>query len=664
MDQFCFNEGFVRLETCSPKVFVGDPEANVKEMIKMINNSDAQIVHFPELNLTGYTCADLFLNQDLLSRVEKAHQTLLNASSTEIKDDKLIVYGAPYFYNGSLYNCAFVMNNHKMLGIVPKKFIPNYKEFYEKRWFSSYSKEAKRVPFLCSETTFGNNLLFTFKDLVIGVEICEDVWSVIPPSSYHALAGANLILNLSASNDLVGKADYRSNLIKQQSERTISAYSYASTGCGESTTDVVFGGHIMVYENGTKLAENDRFSLDSTSVVSDIDFGKINLERIKNPTFNDSKNVSLPYLNINIPFLKENKLVGSFRPKNKTPFLPPEEMKNSVYEEITKIQVHALAKRIMSLPSKKVVVGISGGSDSTLALLVTRAAFDLLKLDPSNIIGITMPGYGTSGKTLKNSLNLMKLLGIQSKEISIKDLSTTAFKDIGHVPFNSYIDNSVLNLDNLTTSNIEQALLLLPTNSEDLVFENVQARLRTFLLMSHGFVIGTGDMSELALGWCKYNGDHMSMYNPNCSIPKTLVKELIKYHSDSSNDFEIQKVLMSIYHTVVSPELLPLKYGEIAQVSEDKVGPYLLNDYFLYHFMRNGFSFSKIRKLALSDFENDFTKEEITKWLNNFIKRFFTAQFKRSCVPDGPKVGSVSLSPRGDLRLPSDVDPNSWTLKD
>lgn len=660
MDQFSFEEGFVRLETCSPKIFVGDPMSNVKEMIKMASKSDAQIIHFPELNLTGYTCADLFLNQDLLSKVEEAHKIIL---ASEALKDKLIVYGAPFFDNGSLYNCAFVVNSQKLLGIVPKKFLPNYKEFYEKRWFSSFSKENKQVQFIGHNVMFGNNLLFKFNELVVGIEICEDVWSVIPPSSYHALAGANLILNLSASNDLVGKAEYRSNLIKQQSERTISAYSYASTGIGESTTDVVFGGHVMVYENGTKLGENERFSLNSSSVVTDIDFGKINLERVKNPTFNDSKINYIHHISINIPYLK-SKNIGSFRPKNRTPFLPSDNMKNIVYNEITNIQVHALAKRIMSLPSKKVVIGISGGSDSTLALLVTRAAFDLLNLDPSNITGITMQGYGTSKKTLNNSLKLMELLGIQSKEISIKDLSTKAFQDIGHVPFRSCIDESVLNLSNLTTDNIEKALLLIPKNSEDLVFENVQARLRTFLLMSHGFVIGTGDMSELALGWCTYNGDHMSMYNPNCSIPKTLVKELIKYHSNCSNDNSLKEVLMSIYDTIISPELLPLKHGEIAQASEDKVGPYLLNDYFLYHFMRNGFSFSKIKKLALNDFDGDFTNEEITKWLNNFIKRFFTAQFKRSCVPDGPKVGSVSLSPRGDLRLPSDVDSTSWILKE
>lgn len=662
---------YVKVEACCPELVLANPMENAKKMVDMVAKSQADIILFPELSMTGYTCADLFLNDELLEKCDKAHKSIIalcDQYSSEV-NDKLIVYGAPYVYNGAIYNCAFVLGSKipngkfQLLGIVPKKYLPNYKEFYEKRWFKGYFGENVKLD---NNVLFGNKIIFNFNEVNVGIEICEDVWSVNPPSCNLSLAGANILLNLSASNELVGKADYRRNLIKHQSERTMSAYAYASSGFGESSTDIVFGGHCMIYENGTKLAESERFIINSNSIVADVDISKLKMERLKNPTFADCAATMTEKYDIIKFELTRKKLQNSDkinRPSNPTPFLPYASNKTEAYDDIINIQAMGLAKRISTLPNKKVYIGISGGSDSTLALLVTAKAFDILKLDRSNITGITMPGYGTSSKTLDNSIKLMDLMGISSKTISIKDMAARAFSDMKHIPFRDYHlvkANFQMNDNFEITSEIVDDIInnYIPSNAEDLVFENVQARIRTFLLMSHGFVIGTGDMSELALGWCTYNGDHMSMYNPNCSIPKTLVKELILHFASKS--ISLKDVLTDIYNTLVSPELLPLKDGEIAQSSEDKVGPYIINDYFLFHFLRNGFSNEKILALAKHDFKDNFSINQIENYFSNFLKRFFTAQFKRSCVPDGPKVGSVSLSPRGDLRMPSDVDYLSW----
>lgn len=660
-----FVNDMYRVASCCPTVSVSNPDYNSDVIIKMIEKENkCDVMLFPELSTTAYTCGDLFSFSTLLNNSNKAIAKIAN-----VVKDKLVVIGAPIEHNGALFNCAIVISNHNVIGIVPKTFLPNYREFYEKRWFASGSTvKDDFVELNGAIIPFGTDLLFKHKSLVVGIEVCEDVWSVIPPSSFQALAGANLILNLSASNELVGKAEYRTNLVKHQSEKLICAYAYSSSGTGESTTDLVFGGHCMIYENGNKLVETDRFAINENSICcSDIDVEKLSNERKKNPTFNDSKmflNKKFRTIDFKL-FIKAFSDLSSFnllRPKNPYPFLPSNPLeKNKNFNEIVNIQICGIIKRINQLKNKNVYIGISGGSDSTEALLALVAAYDRMGLDRKLITGITMPGFGTSEKTKNNSYALMDILGISQKTINISDLASQTFNDISHAPFDMQYSQF------LTKDKINEFLLTVKEDAKDLTFENVQARLRTFILMSHGFVIGTGDMSELALGWCTYNGDHMSMYNPNCSIPKTLVKELIMYFADNSfaifkevNSDDLKNVLNSIYKTVISPELLPLKDGEIAQSSENEVGPYELVDYFLYNFIRNGFSFAKISVLAFNDFDGKYSIDEIKKWLKLFITRFFIAQFKRSCVPDGPKVGSVSLSPRGDWRMPSDADVKGW----
>ena len=551
------------------------------------------------------------------------------------------------------------MNRGDICGIVPKQFLPNYKEFYEARWFrAANGSEPKFV----NDIPFGIDLLFTndlFK-VSIGVEICEDLWVPIPPSSFQAIGGANVLLNLSASDETVGKSIYRKNLVENQSGRCVAAYAYCSSGPTESTSDLVFGGHSIIAENGTVLAESAKFVRESQVTTADVDIQKLNLERQKTNSFGDSVKFSKnSYIPIKISLSETEKesldkqMLDLKREVSPTPFIPSSNQQLAERcKEIFSIQTCGLAKRLESLrPDSKINIGISGGLDSTLALLVAVKACDAMGWSRKRIRGITMPGFGTTERTKNNATNLMQKLGILTEEIDIRPACLQAFRDAGHKPFG-------LEIDAYENAAVFQQKLQSVVGKQDVTFENIQARLRTFYLMSKGFVLGTGDLSESALGWCTYNGDHMSMYNVNCSVPKTLVKFLVEYIAlnEFDRDSEISKILLDIVATKISPELLPPAHnGEIAQDTQDLVGPYILHDFFLSHFIRTGATPEKILFLAQIAFKNIYKTEEIEKYLKIFYDRFFSMQFKRNCVPDGPKVGSVSLSPRGDWRMPSDA---------
>jgi NAD+ synthase (glutamine-hydrolysing) len=638
--------GFVTIASICPKVEIGNPQANAAIILKEIESTHADIVLFPELCLTGYTCGDLF-NQTALIESAKSQLIDLAYKAYKVDKNKLVVIGLPIEFNGTLYNCAAILNSGVVKGIVPKSFIPNYKEFYEKRWFKSGKNTSgmylKTIP-------FGTDLLFRCQELCVGVEICEDVWMPIPPSSYQAIAGANILLNLSASNETVAKAEYRQELIRNQSARCMAAYAYSSAGSDESTSDLVFGGHCMIAENGHMIAESRE--IDSyKKIVGTIDVQKLNFERQKS-SFGDEEKREFREIDFFITGTSET--VMSF---DGTPFVPKDKSKlEARCKEIFEIQSAGLIRRLKQLSStSKINIGISGGLDSTLALLVAVYACQKCGWDLKRIQGITMPGFGTTTKTYNNAVKLMNLLNISSKEVDIKESCVQVFKDIGHKPFG------------LSLENIENDLKTLPNDAQDLVFENVQARVRTLILMSHGFVLGTGDMSELALGWCTYNGDHMSMYNVNCSVPKTLVKFLVQYVANNLGVLNIAcqeaaDVLEEIINTTISPELLPAgKDGEIQQSTEEKLGAYELHDFFLANFVKHGFSPEKIFLMAeAASFSKKYTSKEIKNTLNLFYRRFFDNQFKRNCVPDGPKVGSVSLSPRGDWRMPSEASAHLW----
>jgi NAD+ synthase (glutamine-hydrolysing) len=642
------NYGYIKAAVASPKLKVANPDYNSAEIFKLIeeaNNRRSALIVFPELSITGYTCGDLFNQKSLLKGSLRALANLIeNTSNMNI----LTLIGMPLYINDGLYNCAVAIQRGKIIGVVPKMFIPNYKEFYEKRWFTSgheISKRLTQIKLLDSMVPFGN-IIFKANnlDFSLGIEICEDVWTTIPPSSYMVLNGANLIANLSASNELVAKSDYRKQLVLQQSARGVCAYLYSSSGVHESTTDLVFSGDSFICENGAMLKSNKRFSRDSELVYSDIDIDRLNSERQLDKSFADSINITNSFLNYQYVDLQyENDFYeitkGNFDRKiDKNPFVPNNpSSKNERCEEIFSIQVAGLAKRMEHTNSKYAVIGISGGLDSTLALLVIKSVYDLLKIPSKNIIAITMPGFGTTDKTYDNAINLMKTLKVTIKEVNIKEACLLHFKDIDH-------DLQV----------------------HDITYENTQARERTQILMDYankigGLVIGTGDLSELALGWCTYNGDHMSMYAVNTSIPKTLVQHLIRWYMDTENGIEVKATLQEILDTPISPELLPPdKNGNIKQKTESVIGPYELHDFFLYHIVRFGTEPKKVLFLAEIAFESIYTRDEIKNWLTIFYKRFFTQQFKRSCIPDGPKVGSVSLSPRGDWRMPSDADGSLW----
>ena len=631
-------QGFVRVGAVVPKLKVGDAEFNCNEIIKQMeiaNNNNIQIAVFPELCVTGYTCQDLFEQDILLEYAEKALNKIMDYTNNL---DIICIIGMPIKAENQLFNTAVVIQKGRILGIVPKTFIPNYSEFYEKRWFtSSKSANKKEIEILGQKVPFGIDLLFKDKannEICFGIEICEDVWAVEPPSNKLALLGANIIFNLSASNEVIGKKEYRRELVKMQSAKTISGYVYCSSGVNESTSDVVLSGDSMIFENGSCLVNNSRFDFESNMIFTEIDTKRLSNDRRKNTSFMGNP-VDLEYreIEINIPDNIENLT----REYSKTPFVPEDKKKISeICEEILNIQSYGLAKRLLHTNINKTVIGISGGLDSTLAFLVITKAYEILNLPKENIIAITMPGFGTTSRTHNNSIKLINEYGATFREINITKSSLQHLEDIGH-----------------------------DKNIKDVTYENAQARERTKILMDvankeNGLVIGTGDLSELALGWCTYNGDHMSMYAVNTSIPKTLVKYIIKWVAGNSKE-ECKNIINDILYTPISPELLPPdEKGNIEQKTEEQVGPYILHDFFLYHFLRYGAEPKKIYILACKTFKQDFKKEEIKHWLQVFIKRFFTQQFKRNCIPDGPKVGTVSLSPRGDLRMPSDASYNIW----
>lgn len=627
---------FIRTASASLKLKVADPEYNSEQIIKVIKEANAKKVKLlvtPELSISAYTCGDLFFSSDLLKSSEKALGEILKATE-EI--DMTVLVGMPVAKNTSLFNCAVVINKGKIIGVIPKNYIANYHEFYEKRWFAPAQKAPAHstVKLLGNEVPFGKYLFDLGSNAIMGIEICEDLWAPIPPSSEMAINGANIICNPSASNEYVSKSQYREDLISNQSARCICAYAYAGSSVYESTTDLVFSGATIISENGVILNKGDRFSRENVLTVSDIDIEKLNSLRRSNITFSDNQTVLGGYEILDCRAdNKTNDL--TYRYVDPHPFVPSDDQKiTQRCKEIFAIQASGLAKRIEHVGSHGCVIGISGGLDSTLALLVAVEAMRKLGKKSSDIIGVTMPGFGTTDRTYTNAVKLMKELGITIREINIKNACLLHMKDIGH-----------------------------DENVKDITYENTQARERTQILFDLAnkegcLLVGTGDLSELAMGWCTYNGDHMSMYGVNAGVPKTLVKYLVKYVS-SISDKETKETLLDILGTPVSPELLPPdENGEIAQKTEDNIGPYELHDFFLYHFVRFGTAKDKLLLLACKAFEDVYNKEFIEKWLNVFIKRFFISQFKRSCIPDSPKVGSVSLSPRGDWRMPSDASYN------
>lgn len=633
------NYGFAKVAAAIPEVKVSNCKWNVTEIINQIQeaeNKGVEVITFPELSITGYTCADLFFQQLLL---EEAEMSLIRILSETRQYNIISIVGAPISLNGQLLNTAIVIQKGKVLGIVPKTYLPNYKEFYEKRWFTSGKDiSANEINYAGQKVPLSTQLIFRNNRFSFGIEICEDLWSPIPPSSYLSLKGADIIFNLSADNESIDKHNYLCSLISQQSARCIGGYVFSSCGLGESTTDVVFAGNGLIYESGKLLAKHERFSNDPQLVIGEIDIDRLRNERRTNTTF--SSNIStIDYPCTYIATEANNeKVFENNRTFTPTPFVPSGSKLDERCEEIFNIQVAGLAQRIKHTHCKTSVVGISGGLDSTLALLVCVRTYDKLGLPRKDILGITMPGFGTTDRTYNNAIQLMQSLGITIREISIKDACIQHFKDINH-----------------------------DINVHDVTYENGQARERTQILMdianqTNGMVIGTGDLSELALGWATYNGDHMSMYAVNTSIPKTLVKHLVNWVANQDSLDEVSRTtLLDIVDTPISPELIPAnENGEIKQKTEDLVGPYELHDFFLYHFMRNCFRPSKIYFLAQKAFGEKYKDETIKKWLYTFFRRFFAQQFKRSCLPDGPKVGSVSISPRGDWRMPSDASSQSW----
>jgi len=623
--------GFYRVASAVNQTTISNPKQNAKEIISLLNiayKKKVSIVVFPELSLTGYTASDLFLNQQLLQEQNSALEYILENSKSI---NTVAIIGIYIFEKNRLYNCAIVIQNGDILGIVPKIYLPNKKEFYEKRQFvSGKGIKNQTITILNREVPFGVDLLFSDKgEIIFGIEICEDLWAITPPSNGMASSGANIIFNLSASNELIGKAEYREELVRTQSARCMGAYVYTSSGVGESTTDTVFGGHAIISEYGSTLAQSKRFVMESSITVADIDIERLNWLRVNESSFSDSE----IELFRTIYFKPTPKISKLQRYINPTPFVP------SIYqekahrcEEIINIQAHGLIKRMTHAHIQKAIIGISGGLDSTLALLSTHKAFEIMEWDSKDIIAITMAGFGTTSRTKNNAIELCNALGVTLREIDITDISLKEFELIGHNP-----------------------------NELSVTYENVQARARTSILMNvanreNGLVIGTGDLSEIALGWSTYNGDHMSAYALNSGIPKTLIKYVIEYYKYNK---DIDNIIDDILDTPISPELLPHKDDSITQETESIVGPYELHDFFLYHFIKYGAKPSKILFLADIAFDK-YDKDIIKKWLKKFIWRFFTQQFKRSCMPDGPKVGTISLSPRADWKMPSDANMQIW----
>lgn len=626
--------GYIRVAAATPDVKVADPEFNrekICELIKEAVRNHVKIIVFPELCLTSYTCGDLFGQDALLHKAKKELKEILKATKGH---DILVFLGMPWENLGKLYNTAVAVQDGRLLGIVPKKNLPNYSEFYELRYFESGNEIPVFTKWEGQDIPMGTNLIFACEDipgLMIAAEVCEDAWVPNPPSIRHALAGATVIVNCSASDETTGKDIYRRSLITGHSACLVCGYIYSNAGEGESTQDLVFGGQNLIAENGTLLAESKRFG--NETVYGDMDLERINHERRRMTTFPpaDRSNYTV------IPFPMKKEELHLKRHIDPRPFVPDNEAERSRRcEEIIAIQAMGLKKRLSHTGCRSAVIGISGGLDSTLALLITARAFDMLEIPRNQIHSVTMPCFGTTDRTYQNACQLTKELGAELTEVNIKEAVTIHFRDIGHDP-----------------------------DVHDVTYENSQARERTQILMDlanrfNGLVVGTGDMSELALGWATYNGDHMSMYGVNASVPKTLVRHLVRYYADTCEEETLKEVLLDVLDTPVSPELLPPKDGEIAQKTEDLVGPYELHDFFLYQILRFGYHPEKIYRMAVYAFRGQYEDEIILKWLKVFYKRFFSQQFKRSCMPDGPKVGSVAVSPRGDLRMPSDAVSRLW----
>ena len=636
IEVYKMKDGFIKVSAATPKIKVADPAYNTEEILKIIDETEkngASILVFSELTISGYTCGDLFLQQPLLT--ECKNQLLRIVKATENKS-MLVVVGCPIVIKQKLYNCAVVISDGSILGIVPKTHLPNYSEFYELRHFTS-GEGLEEDLWFGEEFGYVNvavNQLFKCKEipeLVVACEICEDLWVPLPPSTYHAMAGATVICNPSASVETTTKESYRRSLVSNQSARLLAAYIYADAGEGESTQDVVYSGHHLICENGSVLAEAKRFT--NEIIYADIDVQKLAAERRKMTSFPGGQTDDYFEQEFSLE-VKENKITRTFP---KAPFVPDnQDERDKRCDEILSLQSMGLKKRLEHTNCKHAVVGMSGGLDSTLAVLVTARAFDLLDIPRENLICVTMPCFGTTDRTYQNAVSLIKELGATLKEVRIEKAVRQHFADIGH-----------------------------DENNHDVTYENSQARERTQILMDmanqyNGMVIGTGDMSELALGWATYNGDHMSMYAVNCSVPKTLVRYLVLYYAETTDNKKLSEVLMDVLDTPVSPELLPPVDGVISQKTEDLVGPYELHDFFLYYMLRFGFPKAKLYRMAKLTFDGVYDDETIKKWLDKFYWRFFSQQFKRSCLPDGPKVGSVAVSPRGDLRMPSDASPTAW----
>ncbi|MBQ9143424.1 MAG: NAD(+) synthase [Paludibacteraceae bacterium] len=655
--------GYVRVAAAVPHMQVADCQYNASEIKKQITEAvqeGVQVVCFPELSITGYTCADLFFTQQL----QKDALSALEDVCTFTRDLPIIVLvGAPLKVDNNLYNCAFVMTDGEVVGVVPKINLPNTGEFYEKRWFSSgrdvlennVNSIRPRIPTIelwGNDVPFGIDLLFTTKDYSFGIELCEDLWSPLPASTQLAIQGAEIIFNLSSSNCVTGKHAFRQRMITQQSARVHCGYVYTSSGIGESTTDIVFSGSTYIAENGEMLEIGERFQMESSMIISEIDVERLRIDRQRNTNFTHDKHGQYrhiqvaplePSLEDGAMHLQDAALLDNGRPMGygegplhrhftQTPFLPKKKESDEYCEDVLNLQVHGLLRRWQHTHTESLVIGISGGLDSTLALIVSVLAADRLGYNRSQVIGVTMPGFGTSDRTYSNAIAMMEELGVSIHEIPIRDMATQHLNDINH-----------------------------DLNNHDITYENAQARIRTLVLMDlankyNGLVVGTGDMSELALGWATYCGDQMSMYGVNAGVPKTLVRYLVRYAAENIFGERLREILMDVIDTPVSPELLPTDdEGNIAQITEDKVGPYELHDFFLYYFLRYGFTREKIAFMASMAFDGVYSEEAIEHWLSVFMHRFFTQQFKRSCLPDGPKVVGVSLSPRGDWRMPSDV---------
>ena len=654
--------GFLRVAAASPDLRLADCSFNAERTLDLLKQAEARganLVVFPEMGLTGYTCHDLYHTTPLQRAAERALTVVIERSKKVFRG--VAVVGLPLVVDGQLFNCAAIVHAGELLGVIPKSFLPNYKEFYDARYFApAFNAQARSVTVGGQTAQFGTDILFECASLpafILGVEICEDLWMPTPPSSLQAVGGATVLANLSASNEVIGKASYRKQLVSGQSGRCFAGYVYASCGVGESTTDLVFGGHCLIAENGAVIAESERFRRGDHLTITDLDLDHLLHDRLQTNSFNDARRAAPAFRRVAFELELAPREPTLLRAVEAHPFVPSDPAtRDDRCREIFQTQVAAVARRLSHIGVPAVSIGISGGLDSTLALLVAAKTMDDLAVPRSRIQALTMPGFGTTARTKRNADALMRSLGVAARECDIRQLCFDQMLALGHAPFGIKLEGETV--ESLT----EKLRHLPPEKRNDLIFENVQARARTSLIMNAGFVIGTGDLSELALGWTTYNADHMSMYNPNVSIPKTLVKSLVKWAAEHEFDGDARRTLLDVVDTEISPELLPTDAGgRIVQTTETAIGPYELVDFYLYHFLRFGSSPEKILFLAeRAGFSKAYSPAELRGWLRLFLKRFFANQFKRSCLPDGPKVGTVNLSPRGDWRMPSDAQVADW----